>query len=350
MVYRSQWHSLSSRIRGLIEAGELHARFLAVRSSDSYGRTGVLRQQCQEILESLQAFNTQFASVLPEPARAAIDAFTTARRDLITDTSGSPDSREERVWAALVMLGALETQLSHLLADTQEVLRSRADRAFEHLQRTIVVDPDEAKKWRAAFEAGETACEQLGAVRLLAHGIWAFKVNSEGERTDLVYPEPLDETNASRSAEGLVLTEWKKVGGTDNAARAFEQARAQGNLYAKGSLAGIELAAYRYAVVVSEKRIVVPADVTDRGVTYRHVNSRLHQRHHHEKPERQVEHPNNKASLLDFWVQLGLHPCPSARPGVASASRGGSPGLHGDVGEEDRGDGLRARGAEPNSY
>jgi VCBS repeat-containing protein len=232
----------------------------------------MLRQQCQEVLNALQTFNAQFAAVLPATVKASIDAFVADRRDLITDTSGSPDSRKERVWAALVMLGALETQLSHLLADTQELLRSRADRAFEHLQRSIVVDPDEAKKWRTAFDAGETACEQLGAVRLLAHGIWAFKVNSEGERTDLVYPEPANEANVVRSADGLVLTEWKKANSGDNAARSFEQARAQGNLYAEGSLAGVELAAYRYAVVVSEGRIVVPQDVTEKGITYRHVN------------------------------------------------------------------------------
>jgi len=52
----------------------LHARFLAIRSSDSYGRTGVLRQQCEEVLNSLQTFNAQFASVLPEPVSGSISA------------------------------------------------------------------------------------------------------------------------------------------------------------------------------------------------------------------------------------------------------------------------------------
>jgi hypothetical protein len=50
---------------------------------------------------------------------------------------------------------------------------------------------------------------------------------------------------------------------------------------------------------------------------------------------------------LDFPVQLAAAPLPVGETGVASASRGGSPGLHGHVGEEDRGYGLRARGAEP---
>src|SRR5258707_13086277 len=72
-------------------------------------------------------------------------------------------------------VGLKKGNLSFILSDTQEVLRSRADRAFEHLQRMIVADSDYKAKWQAAFDRGEEACEQLGAVHLLLHGIWAFK-------------------------------------------------------------------------------------------------------------------------------------------------------------------------------
>jgi hypothetical protein len=273
MAYRDQWLSLSRRIRGLTQAGELHARFLSVRSNDGYGRSALLRQQCEAVLTELQSFRDQFASSLPFTAKSCVEGFIAARSDLIKDTSGGADSREERVWAALVMFGAFETEMNFILSDTQETLRSRADRAFEHLQRMIVVDMDFKAKWLAAFGRDEQSCEQLGGVHLLLHGIWAFKANAEGERTDLVYQEPIvDLDTVERSAEGLVLTEWKRATDGDDPARRFEEARRQVNLYSQGSLAGFELTAYRYAVVVSRKRVAVPNERRERNVAYRFVN------------------------------------------------------------------------------
>jgi hypothetical protein len=215
MADRDHWLSLSRRIRGLTQAGELHARFLSVRSSDSYGRSALLRDQCEAVLIALQSFRDEFQSSLPIAAKTCVESFFANRGGLIRDTSGTPDCREERVWAALVMLGAFETEMEFIMSDMQEVIRSRADRAFEHLQRMIVADSDFKGKWQTAFGRNEEACEQLGAAHLLLHGIWAFKANAEGERTDLVYQEPIsDFANLERSAEGLVLTEWKRANGT----------------------------------------------------------------------------------------------------------------------------------------
>jgi hypothetical protein len=273
MTYRDHWLSLSSRIRGLMQAAELHARFLSVRSDAGYGRSALLREQCEVALNSLQSFCDQFEASLPVAAKTCVESFIAARSDLIRGTSGTRDELEERVWAALVMLGAFETEMSFILSDTQEALRSRADRAFEHLQRMIVVDSDCRAKWHTAFGRGEEACEQLGAVHLLLHGIWTFKANAKGERTDLVYQEPItDFASVERSAEGLVLTEWKRAKEGDDPTPCFENARRQGNLYSQGALAGFELTAYRYAVVVSKQRVAVPADRREGSVTYRHVN------------------------------------------------------------------------------
>lgn len=68
------------------------------------------------------------------------------------------------------------------------------------------------------------------------------------------------------------MTEWKTAGPSKNADRAFEEARSRGARYAHGVLAGIELAAYRYAVVVSERHEQVAADVRDGAVIYRHID------------------------------------------------------------------------------
>ena len=193
MTYHDQWKALSSRIRGLMQAGELHSHFLRVRSSDSHGVAKRLREQCEGVLTLLRTFRSDFEHSLPPTALVQTDEFLTRTGPLIVDTSGTAESLRERVWAALVLLGAFETELSFLLSDTQETIRTRSERAFSHLQRSIVADPEFREKWKTAFEDGEVACEKLGAVHLLLHGIWAFKVDAAGARTDLVYQEPVDD-------------------------------------------------------------------------------------------------------------------------------------------------------------
>lgn len=273
MTYLDQWKALSSRIRGLMEAGHLHAQYLAVRSSDSYGRGKRLREQAERVLAALRAFRDSFHQVLPLPAVTAIDDFVARTSALINDTTGTPDSLQERVWAALVLLAAFETEMSFLLSDVQESIRFHSERAFSHLQRSIVVDDDLRAKWRKAFEDGEVACEKLGAVHLLLHGIWAFKVDAAGARTDLVFQEPAgDFIEAQRYADGFVLTEWKKAAEDTQAGQRFEEARLQARRYAQGPLGATELAGYRYVVVVSRLQVETPDDLREVGIIYRHIN------------------------------------------------------------------------------
>ncbi len=273
MTYAEEWKALSARIRGLMQAGQLHAQFLAVRSSDSYGRASRLREQSERILHHVRSFRTRFSATLPPAAVNAIDDFEANAATLIQNTSGNPDARQERVWAALVQLAAFETEMSFILADIQEVIRARSERAFAHLQRSIVADAVLRQTWQQAFDDGEVACEKLGAVHLLLHGIWAFKVDAAGARTDLVFQEPASDLEAPlRYADGLVLTEWKKVDDGEEARQRFEEARSQAARYAQGPLAGTELVGYRYAVVVSRQQVEVPEDHTEDGVVYKHVN------------------------------------------------------------------------------
>jgi hypothetical protein len=53
MIYLGQWNALSVRIRGLTQAAELHARYLSVRPSDTYGRAKHLRDQAASIVTAL---------------------------------------------------------------------------------------------------------------------------------------------------------------------------------------------------------------------------------------------------------------------------------------------------------
>ena len=166
-----------------------------------------------------------------------------------------------------------ETEMSFILSDVQESIRAISERAFSHMRRSIVADSDFRAKWNKAYKHGEVACEKLGAVHLLLHGIWAFKVDATGARTDLVYQEPpTDLINLQKYAEGIVLTEWKKANRGDNSQRRFKEARLQASSYAQGALSGIELTNYRYAVVVSYEDIEVPEDMREGNVVYRHIN------------------------------------------------------------------------------
>jgi hypothetical protein len=108
---------------------------------------------------------------------------------------------------------------------------------------------------------------------LLSQGIYAFKVDAAGARTDLVFHEPPNNSLLTRGVEGKVLTEWK-VASASNATAQFRAARSQADRYKKGALAGAELAGYRYLIAVSLDELpTVPVDdTTAEGVTYWHIN------------------------------------------------------------------------------
>lgn len=273
VAYQDEWKALSGRFRGLMQAGSLHASFLAVRSNDTYGRAKYLSEQCVDVLSALENFRDAYRQSLQPVALNAIEKFLSKVRPLTNDSGGSQGARQEQLWATLVCFSAFETEVSFLLTDAQAMIRSRSERAFVHLQRSIVADGEFRAKWKTAFEEGEVACEGLGAVHLLLHGIWAFKTNAAGARTDLVFQDNAGDLNDVRGyADGLVLTEWKKAGTADQAEQRFAEARAQAQRYAEGILAGIELASCRYAIVVSKEQVDVPTDITERNVLYRHIN------------------------------------------------------------------------------
>jgi hypothetical protein len=269
--YAEQWRALANRIRSLRSAAELYAQFLIGSQTDSYGAGKELGTHCQSILGALKGFYQLFHTTLPPDAKDCLQRFLDGHpAKVIADADAAREAK-----AGIVFLAALESEMSFLLAGRQELIRARSERAFLHLQRLLIVDGDVRAKWKAAFEGvGEISCEQLGGVHLLWHGIWAFKINADGARTDLVFPEPIEESFEQRGIEGLVLTEWKLADATNARAR-FEEARKQATLYTQGPLVGTELSGYRYAVVVSLKDLStadVPDDLDVGGVIYRHIN------------------------------------------------------------------------------
>lgn len=276
MSIYEEWNNLSARIRGIVAASNLYTSLFA-KHEDALGTLADLGSTARWVTASVNTFGASldvsdiFVKRKISSAVERIWSFI----DPATDSAknSAPQMRQNCIASALVTLAALEAEVSYLLSDRQSGIRLRAERAFVHLQRSIVVDEAVQQKWARAFESGEPECEKLGAVHLLGHGIWAFKVNAAGGRTDLVFQEPLEDlAKAVRSSDGLVLTEWKRQRPGKSAADCFEEARSQSKSYASGVLAGTELARVRYAVVVSEEDVELPADLLDGGITYRHIN------------------------------------------------------------------------------
>jgi hypothetical protein len=266
LTYLTTWRAISARIHGLEKAAAVHARFLASHSGSPYGADKALQKHCQDILASVEEFHQSSSAYMPAAALSAINRFMADGGKQIRDNIAGDTLLVRTI---IVKLLAFESEMTYCLDSPTEGIRSASELAFMHLQRLIVADGEYREKWQKAFAQHETRCEMLGALHLLWHGIWAFKVDATGGKTDLVYQEPPNVASAP-AALGMILTEWKRSDGDVTAA--YAAARRQAALYSGGILAGLELATHRYLVAVTEKQIQPPADAIADAVTYRHIN------------------------------------------------------------------------------
>jgi hypothetical protein len=272
MSILAAWRPLSNRIHSLNEAAKLDAA-LHLGNAARTRATPFLASQCQEIFNELEKFKTSFQSSLPQEALGVLEKAPSLCGDLHPPSGDSADSINRGITAnSLVHLQAIESVITFSLSGLEEQILSTTERALQHLQRSLIVDGTLRERWIAAFDKREDSVEALGAVHLLGHGIFAFKVNAKGARTDLVLPD-VDVREATRYSSGIVLTEWKLAEAQSESEKKFREARTQAARYAIGLLSGIELRLTRYAIVVTKKEVQCPADDVDQnGVTYRNVN------------------------------------------------------------------------------
>jgi hypothetical protein len=276
MGLKTEWEAIEARIRSLAEAGQflVMANAHVGASVDMYSIIdNDLLPNAARVYATLQEFFAVHGNSLPPKARLALESFFQTKSDFFDGIARSKATGREAMQAATALLLSLQGELSHLLADTEYRAHSLVERAFAHLRRSIVVDEILAARWRTAYETHETHCERLGAIHLLAHGLWGFKASAIGGATDLVLGEPLAADDmVEKSAVALVLTEWKRFTRKADLQDLIASARKQAEMYAGGVLGGVELRSYRYIVVVSEHDLPMPGDVLLRNVTYRHIN------------------------------------------------------------------------------
>ncbi len=268
MNWRSDWLALHDRIAGIEQAFNIFIHGLSLKTGDPYniGRK-VFRPEFTALLATIREFRVAHATVVPSNAVATIDRFLSTHGSLV----GSNDlDNTGHLVASVTALTAFRTELTFQLTNRDASRLRATERALQHLQRSIVADRTVRDRWTDAFDQGETTCEALGATHLLGHGIWAFKVSASGERTDLVYNEPLSDLDGvAMASDSLVLTEWKVVRSALDLQTKIDAATRQVDRYSAGVLAGLELVNSRFIIVVSSDRLQLPPDVSRNAVTYR---------------------------------------------------------------------------------
>lgn len=274
MSWHREWKAIEESISDLTDICRDFVSAMGVRSSDSFGTIkNIILPMAGEVAERIRVLGGRYSSQLPATALRRIEEL----KDLHFESGYASGTQKEPTAVAHFSskLQKFRSDFNYLTSDLEGTAVRLTARAFLHLQRSIVADASVREKWKIALAQHEMACEKLGAVHLLQHGIWSFKVDSVGERTDLVLGEALTDQalgDVYLAAEGLVLTEWKTTTQSDSKQK-YHEAFSQAERYARGSLAAIELKGYRYLVIVSEGFLNdVPPDHEKDGVIYKYVN------------------------------------------------------------------------------
>lgn len=271
MTYSSEWRAISARIRKLEALSSLYIGAQASRPSSLPPVMRPLWDNADGLKEEIGRFTERHCQIIPRQALEAANGYLGRQPHYPSSTRSYPALMEK-----IVAISSFESEFSYFISGHGEAVKRITERAFLHLSRSLVVDEQLRNRWVTALETHETAVEKLGGVHLLHHGIWGFKIDASGERTDLVLSEPIrDFGQVERSTDGLVLTEWKVFRDRGDPARLWEDALAQADRYAEGCLAATELMDTRYLVLVTMIRVEAPENKVRGGVTYRHINIAL---------------------------------------------------------------------------
>jgi len=271
VTWLQEWKAIAVRIDALLQATTLYYQSTARVGADNYGVANLdIIPACRAIVEDLTTFSKCYETFVPPAAWPLLARLVDQLTDRLTSRPGGLPG----VQGMIVPLSVFRAEFEFHLRDVSAVVRNLVVRAFTHLQRLLIADSSVQAVWQQAYRKDEPTCERLGAAHLLAHGIWAFKASEAGERTDLVLGTHLVfNAQVESAAEGLVLTEWKRVVKPAETVKKAEEAVRQMCRYSESSLAGFELATDRYVVLVSYDLLVnVPTDFKEAGITYHHVN------------------------------------------------------------------------------
>lgn len=156
--WKSEWQSIESRIAGLqstaslvLAASGIHTNGLAYEALSNFA----LRPTLPDVLGALVAFGDAYVSVLPERS----SEYLKKGIERIFEVIGRERSRwQQASWQAAfnatAVLVGLRAEVASSLVDNDALGRRITERAFEHLQRSIVADEGCRSRWEAAYQAG----------------------------------------------------------------------------------------------------------------------------------------------------------------------------------------------------
>jgi len=270
MNWLDEWKALSLRIDGYLHAVSIYLDTLKVERNPISKTNQFLTSQAQEIILLIERYHQAHKADISSGANSALNRFLQEFSQIFHDGT---DLKIESFKYRAPNLAAFRYELDYHLSDFQFITTRRVERAFMHLQYSIIANPSVRQTWKKAFENREEDCERLGAAHLLWHGIYAFKANATGGRSDLILGHTVDDaTRVAEVADSLVLTEWKAVRDSKDAKKIAEQAQKQIEAYTCGPLAGLEFTRYRYVVLVSQKQIITLPEVQFQNAICRNVN------------------------------------------------------------------------------
>lgn len=271
MNFKSDWDGISARIKDLLNFGDLYYRFTEPTGSDYYGiSNNRVIPLARDIVEDVSSLLAKYPGVIPPNGKKAGAKLILEFQNDLRSAAGIAG-----VQGVLFSLSLFRTEFERCLPAAEIEERSLVNKAFIHLQRSLVVDEDLKARWQEAFKGtknAETECEKLGAVHLLGHGIWAFKAHAAGERTDLIMNEPVKADEVGATGTVMALTEWKIARDATAVQKKVEEAFSQAQAYKRGVLGGLELKSECYLIIVTEDRAKMPVPTVESGVTYKPIN------------------------------------------------------------------------------
>ena len=276
--YYQIWDKLSKKIKALYATVEARSNLLQNNSSDAYDSMKTIAQYANNCYKNIESYKTDFKQHLPYGVLVLMENFLCSNKSkfsgICNDDNMVKDQRNQLIISAIIELCLLEAEISYLLTDTQEYIRKSVEFAFAYLKRLIMANKSVRNIWQENWDdEREEHFERLGGEHLLTQKIWAFKANSDKERTDLILKESINiQDPLYTSAEGLVLTEWKKVVDPKETTSLIEKAKKQASRYRSGSLAPLELSNYCYLIMVSKEELEIKNQIiVEKDTTYRVV-------------------------------------------------------------------------------
>lgn len=206
--WRSQWAVLSRRMDGLVAGSrfliEINSGPRPINAVEGVGKQ-FLVPAAKRLFSDLEAFASVHASQL---GGATCD-FLKESFERIRSMAGNFDELSRTI-SGLTGMIALRAEFEGMMADSDFPRRALVERAFMHLQRSIVADSECQRRWQLAYEDGEPACERSGRFTCFctASGrsrstspenepTWSFRNGSRSPPTSRSQPTPSSSPSGS---------------------------------------------------------------------------------------------------------------------------------------------------------